>query len=79
MTRTEKRRHARNRRLMRRDLVHAAGCTEPRCFVRMAAFEDWEMINEALAMGISIPRSIERRWQAAIESGDYDCMEEMTR
>lgn len=53
---------ARDRRRKRRDLVHATGCTEPRCCVRREAFDHVWMVNEACADNIRIPRSLERRW-----------------
>jgi hypothetical protein len=61
-TRTTKRRRARDRRLKRGDLVHAAGCTEPLCAVRRGVFDDYEIVNEALAEGIRLPRSVARKW-----------------
>ena len=53
---------ARNLRLQRRDLVHAAGCTEPDCCVKRATFGDHDIVNEALANGVRIPRSVARAW-----------------
>ena len=57
-TRVAKRRRARDLRLKRRDLVHAAGCTFPGCVVRFCVFEDYSYVNEAMAEGIRIPRSV---------------------
>lgn len=56
------RKNARERRMKRRDLVHAAGCALPDCCVRRAVFDDMEIVNEAIVMGIRIPRSIQRWW-----------------
>jgi hypothetical protein len=64
MTDPAKRRAARNRRRMRRDLVHAAGCTHDNCIVRVVVRTELELINEACAMGIRIPRSIAAIWGA---------------
>ena len=44
---------ARERRLKRRDLVHAAGCAFDACIVKRAVFDGYEIINEASADGIS--------------------------
>lgn len=59
-----KRLAARRRRAQRRDLVHAAGCTHDLCAVRRAAFADYEIVNEALANGIRVPRSVMRVHEA---------------
>lgn len=56
------RRRARSRRRMRRDLVHAAGCALPDCCVRRYAFDDFDLVNEAAAERIRIPRSLDRHW-----------------
>jgi hypothetical protein len=61
-TRIAKRRRSRDRRLKRRDLVHAAGCTDLHCVVRLAVFGGYEMVNEACAEGIRLPRSVARKW-----------------
>lgn len=53
---------ARERRFKRRDLVHAAGCAFDTCIVKRAVFDGYEIINEACADGIRIPRSIERQY-----------------
>ncbi len=60
--RIAKRRHARDLRAKRRDLIHAAGCTEPNCCVRGAVFDSYHIVNEACADGVRIPRSVARRW-----------------
>lgn len=52
---------ARERRMKRRDLVHAAGCAFDACIVKRAVFDGYEIINEASADGIRIPRSIAQR------------------
>lgn len=62
MRRHVNRKASRERRNKRRDLVHAAGCALPDCCVRRAAFDGIEMVNEAIVMGIRIPRSIQRWW-----------------
>ena len=49
---------ARERRMKRRDLVHAAGCAFDACIVKRAVFDGYEIINEACADGIRIPRRI---------------------
>lgn len=46
----------------RQDLVHAAGCVYDLCPVRSCVREDFSIVNEALVMGIRIPRSIARHW-----------------
>lgn len=60
-SRLEKKRLARRRRATRRDLVHAAGCTY-RGDKRWAPCMDRqfveETIGEAIAFGVSIPRSL---------------------
>lgn len=61
MTRREKKRRARNRRRMRRDLVHATGCALYNCCTKIA-FDEIDMVNEACAEGVRIPRSLVRRW-----------------
>lgn len=57
-----KRQLARERSAKRRDLVHAAGCVDPLCLVRRECRTHYWMINEALADGISVPRSLRKRW-----------------
>lgn len=54
---------ARERRAKRRDLVHAAGCALPDCCVRRAVFDDLDIVNEACADGIRIPRNVARHWR----------------
>jgi hypothetical protein len=61
-TRTAKRRRARDRRLKRGDLVHAAGCVFQGCLVRFGVFHDHSFANEAMAEGIRLPRSVARKW-----------------
>lgn len=56
----EKKRAARDRRNLRRDLVHGAGCTEPLCLTRLEAF-DRSYVREMREIGIRIPRSIARK------------------
>ena len=56
------RQRARERRMKRRDLVHAAGCAFDACIVKRAVFDGYEIINEACADGIRIPRSIARQY-----------------
>lgn len=57
-----KRKLARRRRALRRDLVHAAGCTHTDCCVYQYARESPCMVNEAIERGIRVPRSLLRMW-----------------
>ncbi len=52
---------ARERRMKRRDIVHAAGCVDDTCIVKRAVFNGYELVNEACAAGIRIPRSVARQ------------------
>ncbi len=62
MTDRRKRKLARRRRALRRDLVHAAGCMMTDCCVHQYARESPLMVNEAIRRGIRVPRSLRRMW-----------------
>lgn len=52
-----------NRHEYRRLLVHAAGCTLPRCVTRLAVFDDeLDVVKEALKYDVRIPRSIMKKF-----------------
>lgn len=48
---------------MRKDLVHVAGCAHgDECPERFYAFRWPMMVRDARALGVRIPRSLNRRW-----------------
>ena len=57
-----KRKAARRRRAVRRELLHAAGCVLVDCCVRQYARESPLMVAEAIERGIRVPRSLRRMW-----------------
>lgn len=52
----------RERRNVRKELVHAAGCATEGCCVRSAVLDDRVLVDIYRDMGIRIPRSVARRW-----------------
>lgn len=70
--RIEKRRASRARQSTRRDLVHAAGCTEPYCASRW--FFDADLVREVLSgddlrgRPIRVPRSLRHLLGASVSS-----------
>lgn len=51
------------KRTLRRDLVHAAGCTEPYCASVQSAkslYDGESIVQEAVQLGVRIPRSLRK-------------------
>lgn len=60
-----KRKRARLVRMLRRDMVHAAGCTHQNCACRALFFgadDDVNVQEKCIRYGVRVPRSVRRAW-----------------
>lgn len=60
--RTKKRRLARRRRHLRWMMVHAAGCVLRDCACVQLCFDIYDVVPDAIELGVRIPRSLRRHW-----------------